>query len=103
MSGASLSLREVSKKQKRLIDESNPCLKEQGLTVACLNENNYDTSKCEAQHENFKQCKAFWNFVRAKRLEQGIEPILPPPEEREEVKQREKFNFIRSQQSWFGM
>ncbi|CAH0390658.1 unnamed protein product [Bemisia tabaci] len=69
------------------LDENiNPCLKEQALSLKCLQNNNYDKDKCFLPIENYKFCKKFWGKVRNMRRSQGIYPLLPPPEEREKVK-----------------
>ncbi|KAL3286343.1 hypothetical protein HHI36_000851 [Cryptolaemus montrouzieri] len=66
--------------------QNNPCLKEQELTYKCYNKNNFDYDKCALQIENYKSCKSFWHMVRMDRKRKGINPNVPPVEEREQVK-----------------
>ncbi|XP_063218027.1 coiled-coil-helix-coiled-coil-helix domain-containing protein 7 [Bacillus rossius redtenbacheri] len=68
-------------------DYNNPCLKEHRLSLKCLDDNSYDKEKCEIFFANYKVCKAFWTHVRNERKRQGIEPFLPPPEERVKIKE----------------
>ncbi|XP_075226630.1 coiled-coil-helix-coiled-coil-helix domain-containing protein 7 [Lycorma delicatula] len=65
---------------------NNPCLKEQKIVYACLNDNAYDYDKCKFQVENYKVCKTFWGTVQKDRRAKGIKPTLPDPEDRESVK-----------------
>ncbi|XP_065168622.1 coiled-coil-helix-coiled-coil-helix domain-containing protein 7 [Atheta coriaria] len=64
----------------------NPCHKESDLTYKCLDDNNYDRDKCLKAMENYQLCKSFWGFVRTQRRREGKYPLLPPEEERDEIK-----------------
>ncbi|XKL65151.1 hypothetical protein PGB90_005237 [Kerria lacca] len=61
---------------------TNPCIKEQNLSAKCMIDNNYDKAKCVNAFENYKICNKFWKFIKFKRRMEGIQPVLPPPEER---------------------
>ncbi|KAH7973993.1 hypothetical protein HPB49_008276 [Dermacentor silvarum] len=90
----------------------NPCYKEQKLSMKCLEDNGYDYDKCQHYFDNFKACKGFWSEVKVlcfslvtvyketradcgcfqlaiskDRLKKNIHPAMPPPEERETIKQ----------------
>ncbi|XP_019866721.1 coiled-coil-helix-coiled-coil-helix domain-containing protein 7 [Aethina tumida] len=67
-------------------EKYNPCLKEMELTYKCFNDNNFDKSLCVLQMENYKTCKGFWHSVQAQRRKDGIQPYLPPVEERDQIK-----------------
>lgn len=67
---------------------NNPCLKEQRLSLKCLDEMQYDKEKCERYFDNYRRCQNFWIRVTKDRRINGIRPYLPPPEEREAVKKR---------------
>ncbi|XP_043278307.1 coiled-coil-helix-coiled-coil-helix domain-containing protein 7 [Venturia canescens] len=65
---------------------SNPCIKEQGLSLKCASENYDDKDVCKAYFVNYRTCKEFWDKVKRERRAAGIKPYLPLPEEREEIK-----------------
>jgi len=79
---------------------TNPCHKESQLVSRCMNENNYgapenrnafglvknDSDACARVMENYKRCKKFWGEIKKERMQNGISPALPPPEEREEIR-----------------
>ncbi|EDV97267.1 coiled-coil-helix-coiled-coil-helix domain-containing protein 7 [Drosophila grimshawi] len=67
-------------------ERDNPCLREQELSFNCLNKNNFDRDICEVYFANYNNCKEFWNKVRSDRRAKGIEPYLPPIEERAAIK-----------------
>ncbi|XP_015117333.1 coiled-coil-helix-coiled-coil-helix domain-containing protein 7 [Diachasma alloeum] len=64
----------------------NPCFEESEGTRKCLEKNVYDRKPCFLYFENFKRCKQFWNIVKWTRRSEGIEPELPPPDERKKIK-----------------
>ncbi|XP_065566512.1 coiled-coil-helix-coiled-coil-helix domain-containing protein 7-like [Artemia franciscana] len=66
---------------------NNPCLKESNMSYKCLKENGYDRDLCEKYFANYAACKTFWGKVTTDRRNKGIHPFLPPPEEREKVKE----------------
>uniref|UniRef100_A0A147BFC9 Coiled-coil-helix-coiled-coil-helix domain-containing protein 7 n=1 Tax=Ixodes ricinus TaxID=34613 RepID=A0A147BFC9_IXORI len=41
-------------------DLNNPCLKEQRLSLKCLDDNGYDKKKCESFFVNYTVCQKFW-------------------------------------------
>merc|ERR1712198_573351 len=88
--GKSKSEKEYQQNIKRgsqlLNEEKDPCIKENKMTYKCLDENNYDRTACANYFENYKRCKTFWGQVRVDRRRAGIEPNLPPAEEREKIK-----------------
>ncbi|CAN8006903.1 unnamed protein product [Ixodes pacificus] len=65
---------------------NNPCLKEQKLSLKCLDDNGYDKEKCTSFFVNYNMCQKFWLSIMKERRALGIEPALPPPEEREGIK-----------------
>ncbi|XP_037933865.1 coiled-coil-helix-coiled-coil-helix domain-containing protein 7 [Teleopsis dalmanni] len=67
-------------------ERTNPCLKEQELSFKCLSQNNFEHEKCEVYFANYNKCKDFWNKVRLERRRNGIEPYLPPVEDRARIK-----------------
>uniref|UniRef100_A0A1E1WYI0 Coiled-coil-helix-coiled-coil-helix domain-containing protein 7 n=1 Tax=Amblyomma aureolatum TaxID=187763 RepID=A0A1E1WYI0_9ACAR len=83
---AGTSLRTQSKKNAAEQTKNNPCHKEQQLSMKCLEDNGYDYDKCQHYFENFKTCKGFWVRIMRDRRRKGIQPTLPPPEEREAIK-----------------
>lgn len=83
---ANRSMREQSAENAINQEKNNPCLKEQKLSYQCLEDNGYDHDKCKLQFENFKTCKRFWLHVAKDRRRKGIQPDIPPPEERAAIK-----------------
>ncbi|CAB0035700.1 unnamed protein product [Trichogramma brassicae] len=81
--------REAQRKANRYGQESdNPCLKEKQLSFDCMarcNQQNYE-KECEVFFVNYKNCRNFWSSVEKQRKWQGIEPNMPPPEEREKIR-----------------
>lgn len=80
-------------KHKRLIRKNQeaklnagPCIVEHDLSLQCLEDNNYNRSKCANAFLNFTACKTFWNKIKVERQRKGIKPDIPPPEEREAIK-----------------
>ncbi|XP_022688573.1 coiled-coil-helix-coiled-coil-helix domain-containing protein 7-like isoform X1 [Varroa jacobsoni] len=67
-------------------NENNPCLREQEISLKCLEQNGYDKDKCGLQFLNYKRCKVFWTRVIRDRQSRGISPDLPPIEERARAK-----------------
>lgn len=65
---------------------NNPCLKEQKLSLKCLDDNGYDKKKCSVFFANYTVCQNFWLEITKERRAKGIYPYLPPPEERETIK-----------------
>ncbi|CAL1538908.1 unnamed protein product [Lymnaea stagnalis] len=66
--------------------QNDPCLLENEMAMRCLDENAYDREKCRDFFKNYKNCRKFWSWIVSQRKKQGIEPNLPPPEERDQVK-----------------
>lgn len=63
---------------KRFIDKrTNPCMEESKASMKCLDENNYDKSKCKMYFEAYKECKKAWNDRKAARRRQGLPPNDP--------------------------
>lgn len=69
-------------------EENNPCFKEHTMSLDCLNDNNFDPDMCQLHFENYRNCKQFWNAVRRHRRINGVSPILPTLQERNEIKAR---------------
>ncbi len=66
--------------------ELDPCYKESQMSLRCLRDNDYVRERCIVHFENYKACKSFWLRVKMKRLSGGLRPLLPPPEDREDIK-----------------
>ncbi|XP_008544557.1 coiled-coil-helix-coiled-coil-helix domain-containing protein 7 [Microplitis demolitor] len=67
--------------------ENNPCLKEHRLSLKCIADNYENKNEaCAVYFDNYKACKKFWNNVYSDRKRRGVEPYLPPPDEREKIK-----------------
>ncbi|XP_014666542.1 PREDICTED: cytochrome c oxidase-assembly factor COX23, mitochondrial-like [Priapulus caudatus] len=81
---------EITRNARRCKEQSgelnNPCYLEQKLTYKCLNNKNFDQEACNNYFVNYNNCKAFWNSVRIDRKRKGIQPNLPLPEDREQIK-----------------
>nr|CAD7579340.1 unnamed protein product [Timema californicum] len=56
------------------------------MSLKCLDDNNYDSEKCNVYFANYKVCKQFWGHVKSDRQNKGIVPALPLPEDRAQVK-----------------
>ena len=65
-------------------DSEDPCSEERKLSVACLNNN--AKSSCDKYVENYRLCRTFWRKITIERARKNINPIVPPPEERAEMK-----------------
>ena len=84
-----MSVRDLKKEsldaKKRQLD-LNPCLTEQNKSLNCLELNAKDSDKCLRETENYKMCKTFWYEIKKFRQNNGIQPILPEPQERQQMK-----------------
>lgn len=70
-----------------LADEiKNPCIKENEMSMACMNEHNFDRDQCMIFFQNYRNCMDFWSRVSKDRRRAGIKPNLPPPSERDQIK-----------------
>ncbi|XP_014260215.1 coiled-coil-helix-coiled-coil-helix domain-containing protein 7 [Cimex lectularius] len=72
-------------------EENNPCYKEHVFSLNCLAQNNYNGEVCQNHFANYRTCRTFWHAVIRKRRNEGIEPHLPPLEERQTIKD----NFLK--------
>ncbi|XP_076091341.1 coiled-coil-helix-coiled-coil-helix domain-containing protein 7-like [Mytilus galloprovincialis] len=85
----------VEENRKRVVKEKleavlrHPCNREKEMSYQCLEDNGYDRGRCEMYFENYRNCSKFWNRVSWERLFRGIKPSIPPPDERDAV--REEF------------
>ncbi|KYN18857.1 Coiled-coil-helix-coiled-coil-helix domain-containing protein 7 [Trachymyrmex cornetzi] len=70
---------------RRNQETDNPCYKEHLMSLKCLNSDK-PREACQPYFNNYKNCKDFWASVRHERKSKGIEPYLPPPEERAKIK-----------------
>ncbi|CAG5118776.1 unnamed protein product [Candidula unifasciata] len=61
---------------------------EYDLSMKCLNDYGHDKNQCELYFQNYRYCRKFWSVIKSERKKEGIEPVLPPPEEREDVKKK---------------
>jgi len=59
----------------------NPCWKENIASHKCIDDNNYDKSKCNLQFDNYNACKKFWGSVYYARKREGLYPYVPESEE----------------------
>ncbi|XP_002737211.1 coiled-coil-helix-coiled-coil-helix domain-containing protein 7-like [Saccoglossus kowalevskii] len=82
-----------NKKAKRLLDEeNNPCLSEANASYKCLRDTNYERDLCYHEFVTYKNCKKFWNNVMINRRRKGIKPPLPPPEDRDQIRNGIDYN-----------
>lgn len=72
----------VEKASRQLDHDKNPCIKEQEMSYQCLDDHGYDRDQCTKHFKNYKNCREFWRLVSRDRKKKGIEPNLPPVEER---------------------
>jgi len=70
----------------RATEEKNPCWQESKISMKCLEENGYNKALCQGAFDNYNVCRKFWNEVRIKRRNAGIEPYIPLPEDRPAMK-----------------
>lgn len=70
-----------SKEATRVSSDKDPCWRERKKSMDCLSENSYDRACCQAEFENYKQCKGFWVDVRWSRKKAGLYPLVPESEE----------------------
>ncbi|CAH1774705.1 unnamed protein product [Owenia fusiformis] len=77
-------------------DDKNPCMKEQKMSLKCLQDHNYDRDKCSIYFKNYKNCREFWSMIMKERNRKGISPSLPPAEERETIQK----DYIARKMSW---
>lgn len=66
--------------------ENNPCLTEHKASLKCLDVHGYNRDMCEDKFKNYNSCMEFWLNIKKDRRRKGIEPILPPLEEREAIR-----------------
>lgn len=83
---APVHLKSIKQKNVERYDRAEPCAKERQISFNCLEDHDYDHSKCQLAFENFRYCKQFWNNIHAERAAKGIRPFLPPPEERDAIR-----------------
>lgn len=75
------------KMQSPVYDENlNACIHEMKETQLCMEKNNYDRDQCVDPFYNYRDCQKFWHQIVVKRRQQRIEPELPPPHERQQIK-----------------
>lgn len=79
-------LAKIKKNNVDRLYHAEPCAKERQISLDCLEDHDYDHSKCQLAFENFRFCKQFWNRIHKERAAKGIRPYLPPPEEREAIR-----------------
>lgn len=66
----------------------DPCAQESKLSMKCLNDHDYDRIACQKFFDNYNNCKKFWLSVQRNRRSAGIYPLLPPPEDRDQIKKK---------------
>lgn len=76
-------IRAESLAEKKRQSEANPCYAEQRSSLKCVEEHSTDSDHCLREFENFKLCKTFWYEIQKFRKANGIEPSLPPIQERQ--------------------
>ncbi|KAK7488525.1 hypothetical protein BaRGS_00020310 [Batillaria attramentaria] len=52
------------------------------MSYQCLDDHGYDRDQCSKHFQNYKNCREFWRLVTIDRKKKGIQPFLPPVEER---------------------
>jgi len=71
----------MGKEASQINRGKDPCWRENKLSMRCLDENDYDKGKCQAEFENYRTCKGFWNSVSWARRKEGLYPLVPVSEE----------------------
>ncbi|BFZ17027.1 hypothetical protein BsWGS_20066 [Bradybaena similaris] len=66
--------------------QDDPCAKELDLSKQCLTEKAPD--QCQDILKNLQHCRHFWSWVESQRKKEGINPAMPAPQDREQVKQK---------------
>lgn len=69
-------------------EDANPCWIESQQTLDCILDNFGDKKPCSKLIANYKVCKEFWFRIQKEREKKGVEPYLPPPNEREKIKKQ---------------
>ena len=64
----------------------DPCYKEARISYDCLAANRYNKGYCLREFENALTCRKFWTEIIQERKRNDIEPNIPPPEERDEIR-----------------
>jgi cytochrome c oxidase assembly protein subunit 23 len=67
-------------------DTSNACIKESELSLKCIMDNDFDRDKCSLFFQNYRNCLDFWKRVYRDRRRAGVQPAMPPAEERDAIK-----------------
>ena len=64
----------------------DPCYSESVKSLDCLAQNRYNKGACLRYFENYVTCRRFWTEIIHERRANNIEPEIPPPEERDEIR-----------------
>ncbi|KRX90486.1 Coiled-coil-helix-coiled-coil-helix domain-containing protein 7, partial [Trichinella pseudospiralis] len=70
---------------KRDHSVDDPCHEEAMISMKCLEMAKGCKRLCQLQFLNYNRCREFWKKVIQERRSKGIQPALPPPDEREEI------------------
>jgi len=71
----------TAQKACQVTTSKDPCWRENKISMKCLDDNDYNKSFCQAEFENYKSCKGFWNSVYWQRKRAGLSPLVPETEE----------------------
>ncbi|CAK8684411.1 unnamed protein product [Clavelina lepadiformis] len=67
--------------------KTNPCISEQDEVLVCMSVNSYKKEKCLVEIVNYQDCMTFWGKVKDKRMREGLKPLIPCEEERNQIKE----------------
>lgn len=77
-----------AKDQEDAREDRDPCYVERQASMKCLDDNDYEKTKCSKFFENMRACKTFWFDVRMARMRAGVWPHDPLPEERNGLRRK---------------
>ncbi|XP_043921491.1 coiled-coil-helix-coiled-coil-helix domain-containing protein 7 isoform X2 [Protopterus annectens] len=65
--------------------DNNPCLQESEASRKCMDENLYNRDACSYYFLKYKKCRKFWHEIMIQRRVDGVNPNMPPAEERKRI------------------
>ncbi|XP_013404650.1 coiled-coil-helix-coiled-coil-helix domain-containing protein 7 [Lingula anatina] len=69
------------------VDETiDPCARELFMKNICMQKNLQDRTRCNDYFQNLENCRKFWQYISVLRQKDKVFPLLPPPEERAEIR-----------------
>jgi len=55
-------------------------------SMKCLQDTGYDRAACKSAFDNYNACKKFWGSVYTARRRAGVQPYMPPHQDRAAMK-----------------